>query len=482
MYEGDEQLWAEGQFGRCDFGDRRLTKRVIDYAARQARNPAVSTHAVCKGNDAAAEGAYRMLRNIAVTPEKIEVSVFQETADECIKHPTLLAIQDTTGVSYPHSVKDKLGDLGASRGFYVHSTLMADAETGDPIGLIDQLRINRDDDRAGAESRRKRPYKEKESYRWQQSTERMIGRLLSTDNVITVCDREADIFEYLDYLTPRHRFVVRASRDRSLETAQRQLLWAFMEEQPVLGTKTVEIAQRGGQRGTTKQKKRAARPARTATLEIRAAVVKLRRPQTACREASKTISAAVVYLREVNPSEDEQQLEWMLLTSEPIATVAQIHTIVGYYERRWVIEDFHKSWKSGCNVETRRLQSPENLERLMVILAPIAVRLLQLRSAAQQRPKEPCDILLSTEEVQCLWVKTNPTKPLPKKRPTIRWAVQTIAKLGGWRDTKRTGRIGWITLWRGWREFQDIVEGWRLARQFYETSPPSTDVSGGTSM
>ncbi|KJW56291.1 transposase, partial [Escherichia coli] len=41
---------------------------------------------------------------------------------------------------------------------------------------------------------------EKESYRWQQASERMAERLGEIQKqVITVCDREADIWHYLHY-------------------------------------------------------------------------------------------------------------------------------------------------------------------------------------------------------------------------------------------------------------------------------------------
>jgi hypothetical protein len=53
--------------------------------------------------------------------------------------------------------------------------------------------------------------------------------------------------------------------------------------------------------------------------------------------------------------------------------VAQASEIIGYYERRWLIEDYHKVWKSaGTRVEALRMQSRDNLTRMYVILAFIA--------------------------------------------------------------------------------------------------------------
>ena len=159
----------------------------------------------------------------------------------------------------------------------------------------------------------------------------------------------------------------------------------------------------------------------------------------------------------------EGAIEWLLLTSEDVSSFTSARSVVGYYEIRWLIEEFHKTWKSGCKIEKRRLQTPKNLERLAVLTAPIAVRLLQLRFLARTTPDAPCDLVLNTDEWQCLCATTNPDKPLPSCPPSLQWAMQTIAKLGGWRDTKRTGAIGWHALWKGWYRFQERVIAWQVA-------------------
>jgi len=64
-------------------------------------------------------------------------------------------------------------------------------------------------------------------------------------------------------------------------------------------------------------------------------------------------------------------------------------------------QDFHKAWKTGCRVEKRRLDA-KNLDRLIVILAQVAVRLLQLRSLAEEHPSSACDIILSTVKTTLL--------------------------------------------------------------------------------
>ncbi|EGR2420723.1 IS4 family transposase, partial [Vibrio cholerae] len=157
---------------------------------------------------------------------------------------------------------------------------------------------------------------------------------------------------------------------------------------------------------------------------------------------------------------------WHLLTSEHITTQKQALTILEWYEKRWLIEDFHKSWKSGgTQVEDLRLQSKGNLERMIVILAFIAVRIQQLRHLGQQQEvaeEQSCETLLGNKAWKLLWLKVEKSKP-PKHAPTVRWAYLSLGKLAGWHDSKRTGIVGWERLWEGWFKLQTILEGYELA-------------------
>ena len=64
-----------------------------------------------------------------------------------------------------------------------------------------------------------------------------------------------------------------------------------------------------------------------------------------------------------------------------------------------------------------------------------------------------------------LWyfIQGNKKKKPPKKPRSLLWAYHSIAKLGGWADTKRTGRVGWLTVWEGWFRLQERLEGYMVA-------------------
>ena len=147
-----------------------------------------------------------------------------------------------------------------------------------------------------------------------------------------------------------------------------------------------------------------------------------------------------------------------------------------FYELRWRIEEFHKAWKTGAGVERLRMLCAGNMQRLAVILMFVAVRLLQIREALilpydrkakgdkTWNEKTPANKVVSDEEWKVLWITYYENKSLSKKVPTLAWLLQTIAKVGGWCDSKRTGIPGWLVVWEGWAKLQDRLHTYRMTR------------------
>ena len=138
------------------------------------------------------------------------------------------------------------------------------------------------------------------------------------------------------------------------------------------------------------------------------------------------------------------------MTSEPVTNKEEALAIISYYEYRWLVEEFHKVWKSdGTDIESLRLQSPDNMERLVTINGFITTRILQLKFANAPPDNPSCEQVLSAKAWKLLWLKRIKTK-LPDSVPDMKWAYQELAKLGGWKDTKRTGRVSVKVIWQGW--------------------------------
>ena len=386
--------------------------------------------------DSQVEGAYRLLRNTQVMSQDIAEGGFSATAVLAKNEGTLLALEDTTSLNFSHSVAEELGYIGPTsqkkRGIQVHSVLLLKAMSKETLGLIEQTRWLRQASKFDSKNQRAaQDYRDKESFKWQRSSEAMAERLGDTiQHTVSVCDRESDVYEYLHYkVNAEQRFVLRTHCNRKLDGSAVKLFDTVRDLEGA-GTYEVHIEQKGG------------RPGRKAMMESAYAPVRVLAPDRKQRDFT-SIALTVVRCREISKS--PHPVEWILLTTEQVNNAEDARRIVGYYEARWKIEEFHKAWKSGgTQIEKSRLQSAGNLERMAVILAFIAIRLLQLREVVHLDKKlisKDCSHILTESQWRLLWRKQEQKAYRTKTPTTTEWAYYDWARLGAWKDSKRTGRV-----------------------------------------
>ena len=129
------------------------------------------------------------------------------------------------------------------------------------------------------------------------------------------------------FIAPRDSqqpLLVRAAWDRKLTDPSNQHLWQAAEAAPMVGTMTITVPRKPGQRE------------RQATLALRTTVVQMARP--AHRSAKTTPTAppiTVVLAREIAPPDERDPIEWLLLTTLPVTTGEEAARIVTWYRDRW---------------------------------------------------------------------------------------------------------------------------------------------------
>lgn len=247
--------WSEFVFSQCDFKDKRLTKRLIQIGRQLSLHTGSSLLSSCEGDESKIEGSYRLLRNKRVTAKDIGLGGYKACVKLAKKASLILAIEDSTSLSYHHEVCKELGLTGRyknayQRGYMVHSTLLVDAEKERTLGLAAQERWCREESNYGkSRERKKLSYESKESMKWENNTlhlEHLLEEHLSS--VISVCDREADIYEYLHYKhLLEQRFLVRAKHNRLLKI-NKSYLFDELKQTKSLGNYTITIAQKGGRK------------------------------------------------------------------------------------------------------------------------------------------------------------------------------------------------------------------------------------------
>lgn len=459
--------WAMQEFSNISLGDKRLNNRLIKLCDKLSEAPESSINQACS-TWADTKGAYRFFKNETVDAAAILKSHISKTVGRAEKYDTVLAIQDTSYLVYTsHKKTEGLGRISSvkhdrdktpivsTNGLIMHTSLAVSTE-GLPLGILDQRIKARTSQVKGKNKNNQRiPIEDKESYRWLESLNNTKDNLRKK-RVVTICDRESDIYEFFHLSSKINAPVlVRASVDRTL-TENNIRLWSFMKTRPVSGVFNVETPARDG------------KPSRVATLQLHFSSFVLKPPQ---KKASPlpNLSMTAVYVVEKAPSSDKEKLEWMLLTNLSVNNYEEAFEKVRWYCLRWRIEMFHKVLKSGFRIESCRLESADRLIRYVTIMSIIAWRMFMITLISRSNPDLPCNIFLSEGEWKVLYLKIKQKNKFPKQIPKIKEVVKWVAQLGGFLARKGDGDPGTITLWRGWKRLTDLTEGWYLARQWNST-------------
>lgn len=436
------------------FDDRRLSARLKLLVAQLARDPSLSLPQSL--NSAELEAAYRFFSNVKVTPQDILASHINATRSRCEAQGAYLVVHDSTTFSFRFDGERKgLGRIqpsnaNSSQVLFAHVSLALTADgTRQPLGVAAFKTWTRGPKPTGVERKR-----------WEQQFRVASAQLNGLKNAIHLADREADSYEmFHDLLKDGHRFVVRCQHNRKLKASSgiTRLHDQFASLSSTVD-RDVPLSRRKPRRTEIYRKIHPARDMRIATLSVAAASVELLSPKKS-RTPETAQAINVVRVWEANPPAGAAPIEWLLYTSEPIETPEQQLAVVDYYRARWTIEEYFKAIKTGCDFEKRQLQDFEALTNLLATFAPIAYRLLLLRSEVARAPDKPASTVLSTDELDVLRARGRLKLP---PEPTVRDAYLAIAALGG--HIKYSGNPGWLTLARGYEKLELLVEGWVAAK------------------
>jgi len=447
------------EVANSNFGDERLNKRLKSLVSVLAAAPDVSLPR--SFDSAGLEGAYRFWSNPRVTQDDILGPHVEATRARCDAESEFLVVHDTTDFSYRfEGSREGLGraqltNEKSKQMFFAHFSLAVAADgTRRPLGVVALKTWARGTSRSGTEH-----------LRWETQARLTAERLKNNEKAIHVMDREADDYEMLVALTQgHHRFIVRCQYNRWLdeepETKVRDVFAGLVS----VVARTIEITLRKPHRVKARAKGYPARAPRMATLNVSAARVALKKPETKRKHPTPTVlppslTVNMVRVWEPNPPAGEEPVEWILYTTDPIDTAEQQLAVVDHYRARWIIEEYNKAIKTGCNFERRQLQDYESLVNLLATLAPIAYRLLLIRNEARRDPEAPGLSVVSADHLDVLRAKG---RLRLSESPTTREVYLAIAALGG--HIKYAGDPGWLTLSRGFEKLETLTEGWLAAK------------------
>jgi Transposase Tn5 dimerisation domain len=152
----------------------------------------------------------------------------------------------------------------------------------------------------------------------------------------------------------------------------------------------------------------------------------------------------------------EEKLEWLLFTTKKVLNMSDALSILNTYKKRWIIERFHYTLKSGFKIEEMIYNNHQALQKMISIYSITAVKVLRLTLASRIDPDRDCSIFVEDEDWKPLYITIKKTKNLPKTPPTILEFTMMLARLGGFLNWQEKNPPGVVVLWRGNQRLEQI--------------------------
>ena len=449
----DATLWAQQTFGACRLGDRRRSQRAVQAAAHMAANPSASLPAQ-QGSWGEVMALYRLLAQSDVTFEALIESHWQHTRELLETQPVVLLVQDGTELDLSsHHKMTGLGPIGqgTTRGLLLQTVLAVLPETREVLGCASQEVFVRQPIPVGETRSKRRQRAQRETDVWMRLVSR-LGRFPAETLAVHVGDRGADFFGFFEACqSTQTHFLVRIARTRRLESeevAQQYMTEQIRSWEAVNGRPFCVPASHG-------------RTARMTVVQLAFGKVVILPPRGEKRYGPQPLPLWAIRVWEEQPPGGEEPLEWLLLTSVPTCSIEDAWEHVGWYECRWVVEDYHQCLKTGCRIEGRLMHTADRLIRLLGLLSPVAVRLLQLRDLSRQQPDRPACEIVPPDLLAVVAAQTG----VSAASMTMATFWQAVARMGGYLARRHDGPPGWKTLWVGWLRVQTLLEGVHLVTQ-----------------
>lgn len=470
--------WVMDELQTADLRDKRLERRLVALLDSLAQASTASIPAACHDH-AEMTAAYRFFDNEKVDFENVLAPHIDASYRRVAQQSVALLVQDTTelDLTRPHSEVKGAGPLGHGRraGALLH-LLHAFTSDGTPLGTLSAEAWTREPQDQQSKAKRgssekrtqcaRKPFEAKETYRWLQTAEHCgeIKEYCGETQLVMLADRECDITEVIDYCSGQSHFdwVIRSDADRVLNKTGKEQASISVREQLSQGKVRYRdrLSIRGrdqwGSKSLKQRPGKADREAREVEVSVHAGEVTLNDPRPGKHDGVK-VNAVLV--RETQPGRNDIPVDWLLLTSLPIRTRADVQRVIAYYLMRWMIEVFFKVLKSGCKIESRRFEHIDRFLPSLALYLIVAWRSLYVCRVSRTHGDKSCESVYTSAEWQSVWQMVT-GNAVPKRAPKLLEMTKLIATLGGYVDRKNSGPPGPQTMWLGLQVMHIIANCW----------------------
>lgn len=451
------------------FKDKRLDKEYESLVTNMVTSGgAVINRACIKASEK--KRAYRFINNENVTLKAISIDLVNQMIGNIkqVGVKEVLIAQDTMEIVRENVVerlqkngREVLECAHTNKGMRSHSAVVMSADNGMPLGIgylqiwgrspNEKANVKEEDlvsDRkrqpsyyiTDPETGKKRykyniPLMERdsESARWIEAPKEIRAAIGEDVHMIMVQDREGDMYPLLTLCSELNNFdfVVRAAKKRRIQLADGSMTGLFEYTASTAVDANYDIPVGKGPR----------KKGRKANADIRFGKVTVLRPHSPVYP-QKSVELYFVRVSETAKTSRgvSDPIDWLLITSVPVLTIEDAQKVVGYYRRRWFIEDYHRLLKKkGFGIEDIQVETPHAFEINLAICIKSAYEVALLKKGYDSCDDRSSATLVFTPMelriVANLNKQFNPEKKIhknPYKTGSLAWAAWAVACEGGW--------------------------------------------------
>ena len=449
------------------FKDKRLDKRAMKLSALLYSGKSSSLHEITP-TESDQKAAYRFYSNDKAE-ESILINTVKERSGYLCADRDVLVLQDTSEINLdnhrnrlrPHTGIGLTGN-NKNLGFFMHSSLVLDANDETVIGFSDIQLWHREADKLDKEQREyhKQPIEEKESNKWIKASQESKTHLSKAKSITFIEDREGDIYEQFATIPDkRTHLIIRSRNNRRLSDGGK--LFDTLTERVVAGCYDIELV-KDIRKGVE---------SRTAHVEVRFCKVRISKPNLVKKSGiAAQVEVYAIEVKEAAMANVTHHIHWRILTTHSVTNYEQAVSIINKYRLRWYTEQlFRLLKKKGFAIESSELETGWAIRKLTVMALNAALRVMQLYLAYDNEQSQSIEQVFDKGEIKCMkqlneTLQGNTEKSKNKNNPiALSWATWIIARLGGWKNYDSKRPPGPIILKRGLSKFASIYEGWNLA-------------------
>ena len=332
------EVWAQRTFGDVRLRDERRTRRAVKLAGAIAREPDVSLPKQL-GQRKEVQAAYRFLQSGQVSSEALMRPHVEQTRAQDASLPVTLLVQDTTELDYQtHRQTSGLGPIGNGRhqGLLLQTVLAIEPSSGDLLGIAHQEPFVRQPAPKGERSS-ERVKRERESQVWERAVQAIGAPAEPAQQLwVHVGDRYSDLYTlFVQCLAQQTHFVIRAAQDRCVDERVEEVAPPLKRRKRKAGeppqAHVFETVRRWAACSEQDLEVPAEheRKARTARVALSYGLLRLLAPDKR-ENVLPSLDVWVVRVWEVNAPQGVEPLEWVLVTSVPVESVARAWERVGW--------------------------------------------------------------------------------------------------------------------------------------------------------